>query len=166
MRSLDEIRSLSDPLRQYAFQLEIPNVPGGGDGDSLSLRCTSSTLPGQGSEITTVNIGGHTQRYAGRIQFGGSFSAQIIESMSAEVYQTLLDWHALQWDIETGTQQTSDVYKTDGYMKLLDNENSESLVRRIEGMFIQNINDISVSADSSDPIRVDIVFAYDRVLPS
>lgn len=163
MLRLDQLRSLADPLRQYAYALEIPNVPGGGDGETLSLRCTSTSLPGFGSEVTEVNLGGQKAQFAGRITFAGTFSVDIIEANNAEVFKTLDAWHQLQWNQEEGTQELSTTYKTDGYIKLLDTSNTEVLARRVEGMFIANLPDTPLDASSSEPIRMSIEFAYDRV---
>ena len=52
--SLTDIRGLVDPLFGYAFDLIIPNVPGGGNARDLSIKVMTTSIPGVSLDDVTV----------------------------------------------------------------------------------------------------------------
>lgn len=159
--TLNEARNLGDSLRQYNFELVIPNVPGGGDGDILRLRVISTSLPGLSSEMVERAQHGFTIKEAGRGNTPRSLPCEFFESSDLTVYKMLKAWHTLQWNPQTGAQATASVYKTKGYIKVLGNDRAEKVSIVLNGLCIEDVPDSALSGESSEQVRIAPTFSYD-----
>lgn len=160
--TLNDVRNLGDSLRQYNFELVIPNVPGGGDGDILRLHVISTTIPGLSSEMIERSQHGFTIKEAGRGNTPRSLACEFFENSDLVIFRMLQAWHKLQWDPQTGAQAQSSVYKTKAYLKVLGNDRSEKASILLEGLCIEDIPDIAMSGESSEQARVAPTFSYDN----
>lgn len=159
--SLDDVRNLGDSLRQYNFELVIPNVPAGGDGDILRLRVISASIPGLSSEMVERAQHGFTIKEAGRGNTPRSLPCEFFESSDLVVYKMLKNWHGLQWNPQTGAQAQASVYKTKGYVKVLGNDRNEKVSIVLTGLCIEDIPDAALSGESSEQVRIAPTFSYD-----
>lgn len=159
--TLDDVRNLGDSLRQFNFELVIPNIPGGGDGDILRLRIVTSAIPGLSSEMIERAQHGFTIKEAGRGNTPRALPCEFFESSDLVVYRMLKDWHGLQWNPRTGAQAATSVYKTKGYIKVLGNDRKERVSLVLEGVCIEDIPDSALSGESSEQVRLAPTFSYD-----
>ncbi len=159
--SLQDIKNLSDSLRQQNFELVIPNIPNGGDSDILRLRCANSSLPGFSSEMTERALHGHVVKEAGRGVFPRTIAAEFVEGAEMPILTMMKDWHRLQWDPATGVQAPSAIYKVTGYLDVY-NAAKEKVKRLVlSGLCIEDVADTAMSGEGSEAVRVSVTFSYD-----
>ncbi len=159
--TLEDVRGLSDSLKNFNFDLVIPNVPGGGDGEAFRLHVVTAAIPGLSSEIIERAHHGFTVKEAGRGQFPRVFPCEFYESSDLKIFKALKAWHDLQWDKNTGAQAARTVYTTSIYLKTLGNDRNESASIKMNSCFIEDIADSPVSGDNSETVRVSVTFSYD-----
>lgn len=160
---LANVRASGEPLRQYNHDLVIPNVPNGGDGEAFRLRLLNTVLPGFQSEVFESNHFGFVTKHAGRGLFPRVLTAEYEESADMIVYRTLSAWYQLQWDINTGVQVSSDLYKTDGFLQVLDGEKNVVGTVNLFNMFIEDVADAPLDGAVSEGVRVPVSFSYDEI---
>jgi hypothetical protein len=166
MAGFDAVRNLTDPARGFHFEVKIPNMPGGGNGEEVGLRCTSTTVPGFQSEPTEIALGGgHVISYAGRGTTAHEWTFSVIEGENMVVYNSMESWHALQWNRSTGAQRPSSEYKTDVFIQQLAGDKSVVKTWKLEGCFIATIGDITYDHNSSEPVRFDTTLRFDKITP-
>lgn len=166
MASLNSVRSLADPARSFNFEVQVPNLPGGGNGEELGMRVTSTSIPGFQSEPTEVALGGgHVVSYAGRGTYSREWTFSAIEGENMVVYDAIERWHGLQWDRSTGSQRPSQEYKTDVYIVQLNGQKAPVKKWRLEGCFVSTLGDGAVDHNSSEALRLDVTLRYDNIVP-
>ena len=162
MASITQIRNLVDPHRQKDFKVMIANIPGSGVGaDVVSLRVTSSNVPGFSSEVLEVSLGGHVVKYAGRGMYTRTWNCSIIEGWNAEIHKRFRAWHRLQWDPIKGTVRPASEYKTTATVEMLDGLQVVQHTSTIQGVFIEDYPDLPLDAASSEATRIEITFSFD-----
>lgn len=137
LHKLNEIRALSDPLKQYQVKFTISECPalklakaqqkssakltnwvGGSTGDNgsvvdasqLELRCTSFTYPGTKLGQSSTTIAGF-RRKLGTIQNkSGIWNCRITENMQGGVINIIQSWCDLIHNPMTGTRIPSSYY--------------------------------------------------------
>ena len=165
MTTLTEVRALSEPLRGYNFMFIVPNVPGGGSGEILRLSCKTATIPGLGNEpIEDALPGGHILKYPGLVAYSRTLSVEYRENSNLTNYSTLYRWCGLQWHPTTGAQQPATSYKTNAILRILNPQKAVTSTFRFEGVFVENIDEISLDAASADVVSTPVTFSWDRFL--
>lgn len=188
LRTLNEVRSLKDPIKQSQCEFIIQDTPGlllaklsqkiagkiSGNtavatAKELRLRCTSFSYPGAKLGQTDLIIAGH-RRKLGTIQNkSGIWKCRVVEDFEGSVLNIIAAWQDLIHSNFTGTRVPSIGYVSTCKI-LLGGDNAgghvrnASLARRqiiLHGFYPveYHVNDIDPS--SSNPIEVDISFNYD-----
>lgn len=163
---IEQVRTLADPLRVYNFEVYIPNVPGGGNGQEMSYRCTAANIPGFNYEKIAVNLGGHEIEHVGRQMYSHTWACSFIEGENSVIRSALEDWGTLQGDRLTAAQQPSSVYKTEIYIRQL-KADKVTIARewKLVGAFVEDVADISLDRATSDAVRTEVTFSFDAVIP-
>jgi len=161
--TIEEIRNLAEPLKGYQFQVVISDPAGedGASGEILQFRCTALSLPGKTIEETLVNLDGYNVKYAGRSIHAGLWTTTFIESTQLEVIDRVYSWQDIAHNSRSGVQGDSQDYKRVARLELLNNNRDVTYVRRIVGIWPQDIPDIAFDKASSEATRVDVTWAYD-----
>ena len=160
---LNEIRTLSDPFRNYNYELIIHNVPGGGNSDLLKIRAVTLSIPGFMTEpIEEAYPGGHMIKHAGKGTYNREISIEFNEGQDLAIFTALNNWYDLIWDRETGAQGLATNYKTEASMRMLDSLKAPVKTARLEGVFIQSVDDLSMDAQGGEGVRIAATFSYDR----
>lgn len=162
--NLQNLRQMP-PLRQYNFELIIPSWPGGGDGSLLRIPVLTTSLPGFSSEPIESMVAGFTEKFAGRGMFPRSLPVEYRETRTVAVWSALYDWNQMAFDSETGVQSEDIIgsgYRTTGYLKLYNEARDEVKSITFEGMWPEDVSDVSLDGSASDVVRVSATFSYDR----
>jgi len=158
--SYSDISRLKDPLLVYNYNMLIANVPGGGDGEQLMLRCQSTTLPGMQLEQIPVDLRGMTLRFAGRQQYSGTLSASFTEHRDMKTRSALFRWKYFARDFRDATGNYKADYSTNIDIELFDDRNEVIRTIRLFGCFPTDVQDVSLESAGQNAV-VQVTFSYD-----
>lgn len=159
--TLNDVKSMGDPLRPYNFDLIIPNIPGGGDGNAMRIHLVNTSIPGFSSEVFSTKHHGFEIKHVGRGTFPRTLPVTYVEDSNLTILNSLRRWHRFQWEPNTGIQVPQALYKTDGFLKLLDSDKSTKATYKLVGMFIQSVPDTAMGQSDSGPVNISVTFSYD-----
>lgn len=156
-----DLSRIKDPLMVYNFNLLIANVPGGGDGEQLMLRCQSTSIPGMQIDQVPVDLRGMTLRYAGRHMYGGTLPATYIEARDLKTRSALLRWMYFARDFRNATGNYKADYATNIDVELFD-DREQTVIRTIRcfGAFPTEVQEVNLESAGQNAV-VSVTFSYD-----
>lgn len=159
--TLNDVRSIGNPLRQYDFDFVIPSMPGGGDGNVIRIHITNTNIPGFSVESFESNHHGHTIKHAGRGIHARTYTVEYEETSDLRIYNAFRAWRDLQWDPETGEQAEPEEYKTVGQLQLLNG--AKEITKKIDliGLYVEDVADVPLDGAVSDSVKISVTFSYD-----
>lgn len=123
LTALDTVQGLShqvSPALVNAFELYVPNLPGGGNVQALRLRLTTCDNP-ISMEVSVVDL--HTKRFyykfAGALKPKQQITAVFQESANGVITSALQLWQAQTVNWNTGYNFSKDRYATTAYLYLI-----------------------------------------------
>lgn len=123
LTGLDTIQNLShqvSPALVNAFELYIPNMPGGGDSTPLRLRLTTCDNP-ISMEVSVVDL--HTKRwyykFAGALKPKQELNCSFQESANGSVTSALDKWQQTAVSYQSGYNYSKTRYATTAYLYLI-----------------------------------------------
>jgi hypothetical protein len=157
-----DLSRIKDPLMTYNFNLLIANVPGGGDGEQLMLRCQSASIPGMQIDQVAVDLRGMTLRYAGRHVYNGTFSASYIEARDIKTRSALLRWMYFARDFRNASGNYKADYATNIDVELFD-DREQTVIRTIRcfGAFPYEVQEVQLESGASTNAVIQVSFSYD-----
>lgn len=161
--SVSQIRSLGEPIKQYNYDLVIPNIPGSNivNGNILRIKTNNCTgIPGFGTDVQESTQYGFTEFYAGRGNPPGPYQITYEETLDARITKTLRNWYDLMWDVDTGIQMPSQVYKTEAVLRILNVTRVPVATIKFRGFFLESVDDSGLDGSSSGPVTVSATFRY------
>ena len=159
--TLDDVRGSSNPLISYNYDLVIPTVPGGGNGDVLRLHLLNTNIPGFGVEVFESNHHGFVIKHPGKKSYPRVLTAEYEESNDLTVLNAIRGWHDLMVDPDTGIQAPAALYKVDMFLELLSNDKAIAGTVRLRGCFPEEVPDTPLDGATSDAVRISVNFSYD-----
>ena len=159
--SLQEIRALEDPLLSYAWNLVIPNIPGGGKSKPLSIKCMNVPIPGTSVDMVSVALHGVIVTYAGMQQWTHQFQATFMETRSLEVRDTIKGWIQTARNTKQNAGTEKSTYATAGQLQLYDDIPNLIKTINIHGMYPLTLDDAALDGAVSSLVPMTVVFAFD-----
>lgn len=159
--SLQDIRSLPDPLLSYNWDLFIPVVPSGSDFRSLTIKCQNVTLPGVSVEDVPVTLHGVTVKYAGREMYTNQFTASFLETRDMSTRDVFRGWIEYCRNSAANTGQYKINYETTAILALYDDKGNTVRSINIYGCFPQAMDEPSLDGSGSNPVLYSVTFNYD-----
>ena len=160
--SLENVISLGDPLLQYQFDLMIPNIPGGGNSETMTYRTRSTSIPGRDIEQATLEIHGVAVEHAGRVIYPRTLPVTIAEFRDLAGYTALYGWSKTIRDKDSNGG-LAEVYKVPYYDLLLYDAAGQTAVqtfRCFEG-WLKDFPDVALDGAGSAPVDVSFNLIYD-----
>jgi hypothetical protein len=159
--SLQDVRSLSDPLQSYNWDLIIPVMPGTSNSRTFTYKAQSTSIPGFQLEQVPVALHGVELRYAGRANFSHSFQVTLIETRDIGTRDMLRRWSRLARDWTTNTGTYKEIYGTSVELVLYDDIPIEIKRIRLVGCWPETVDDSSLDGTSSAVVTTSVTFSYD-----
>ena len=158
---LDDVRSLPDPLLSYAFDLLIPNIPGGGDTRALKIKCQSTSIPGVGVDPVTITLHGVDVKYAGRELFTHTLQVTFVETRDMTTLNALQNWvsHARNARANTGAYKAD--YTTEASILLYDDTGAVIRTIAMDGFYCEQVDVGALDGTSSTVVTISSTFSYD-----
>lgn len=158
---LTQVASLGDVLLQDHFDLIIPAIPGGGDGQSMTIRNLTASLPGRSNTAIAVELHRHKVHFAGKRTYSHSFTATYIDTADRKVIDALINWQNQITDSASGLPRPKTDYATVGVVNIYGSNNSVVETRTFYGLFISSIGDINLSGANNAPMEISVTFNFD-----
>lgn len=154
--------NLSNPARDYLFDVIIPNPVGGGDAETLLLRAQSASLPGRGVGVIKVPYKQSAGiNYHGKLQYGQSWTVTFVEGEDRRVFDIL---HAWNQNIihDVANVGIGDVFiSQDIIFKCITTKGEEWNYITLKNAFPSNVSDVPMSYNNQDIVHYSVTFTYD-----
>lgn len=186
LKSLNEIRNLKDPLKQFQVTFTISMIPAlwlaiqqqkltgiiSGNSDTvdpktLELRCTSFSYPGTKLGQSSTTIAGFRRKLATIQNKSGTWTCKITEDQNGGVMNTLQAWCDLIHNPFNGLRMPSTVYVTTCVVKIQKAQYNTSdygdTARTIwlKGFYPIEYSVGEIGASESQPVEITVKFNYD-----
>lgn len=187
LRQLNEIRQLSDPIKQSQVEFIISDTPalllskleqtilGRISGNihtygpkELRLRCTSYGYPGAKLSQTETVIAGHVRRLGQVQDRSGTWKVSVTEDYEGTVLNTIEAWCDLINSPVSGLRLPSALYKTIARIQLGGHVRHPYSGKKLDmrTIWLRGVYPISyeigeLSPSDSGPVTVNITFNYD-----
>ncbi len=159
--SLQDVRSVGDPLQQYNWDLFIPRLPGGGSSKEFTFKAMTTSIPGMLLESVPVPLHGVELRFAGRKNYSHSLPVTILETSDVGTRDLFVAWNELarSWVANTGTPKA--IYGTNIILTLYDDAPAERKVITLVGAWPETVDDAALDGGASGIVSYSITFSYD-----
>ena len=158
--SLQDARSLPDPLYTYQWDVFIAMLPGTPNSRSLTYKATSTSIPGSMLESVPVNLAGVELRYAGRQNFSHSFTLTLHETRDTGSIEMLRRWQRIARDNNLNTGTYKDIYATAVELVLYDDTNQATRTITLMGCWPETIDDSALDRASA-AVSINCTLSYD-----
>lgn len=164
--SLQELRNITSPLLVNAFQLYIPNIPGGGNSKALSLRLTTCSNP---VKLTVGVAKLHTKRFyynfAGALSPTQEINCSFQESVNGTITQSLQNWQQQAVSYSSGYNFAKQNYATTAYLYLIgvDEKFCAEIVMRNFWLSKYEMADLEQDREKNDIVTVSSTFTFDYI---
>lgn len=154
--------NLTNPARSYLWDVIFPTPLGGGDTETLMIRCQSSTLPGLSfGEIKVPYKQTAGVKYHGKVQMSQSWDLSFMEGEDKAIFTEFYTWAKLVVDPKTGIGTNDPDIKTDVLLSMLTTQGTEYMKIKLRGAWIQAIKDVTLDYGTEEAIKLNITIAYD-----
>ena len=158
--SLENIRSLPDPLLTYNWDIFIPNLPGGGDTRAITWKAVSTTIPSIMLEPVNVNLGPAELKYAGRENYSHSWQVTLHETRDVGTQLALMAWQKIARDNNTNTGNYKSVYAPSAQLVLYDDIPSVVRTLTLHGLWPETVDEAALDR-ASGAVQIGVTFSYD-----
>ena len=167
MATIEEIRNLAEPLKGYQFKITIANPPGAGASvEQLQFLCSATVLPGRTIDQVVTSLGSFDVSDPGRIPGPRVWTTTFFETTDVGIIRRVNSWQQICFNPETGVQGNRGDYKRNARVELLNNNKEVVLTRQLNGVWPQDVADMSLDNASSEVVSLDVTWSYDYYIDS
>jgi hypothetical protein len=161
--TVDSLKNnLTNPQRVYLWELIIPQVPGGGDSGTLTIRAQSTSIPAESIEEIKIPFKQTAGvKYAGKAAFPQTWSVTFIEGEDRAISMALKAWKRKVVDARTGLGAGDESYKGNMFLNLLSTKGLITRTIKMEGCYVQDIAEVALDMAATDAVRQAATFSYD-----
>lgn len=156
--------NLGNPGRSNLFNVIIPNPRGGGNSETLKIRCMSASIPRRSFETFNLPYKDTAGvEYAGKIVYDHSWDVTFFEGEDSESFMEFYNWCQLIVDDYAGTGVDDAAYKTDMYFQAITRSDKVPYKSiKLIGCFPKEIKSIDFSNDNAKEYKVAVTLSFDR----
>jgi hypothetical protein len=160
--SFTEVSSTGDALPNDRHELKFPNIAGVMEGNGLTLRHTTVSLPPiQIGQIVVKQLGWSLSFAGLRVQ-QNTFSVEFVETVDAPVIKSLFKWQDICAGIKTHQAKMKSDYAVKAQCRALDTTGKAALIVDLLNVWPVNVTYGQFSEESS-AARVQCEFSVDAV---
>jgi len=154
--------NLTNPARAYLFDVIFPIPMGGGDAETLMLRCQAASIPTVGvGEIKVPYKQTAGTKYHGKVTMDQTWALTFIEGEDKAIFQEFYNWIKKVVDPKSGIGTPDPDVKTDVILSLRTTADQEYLKLKLRGAWVEKIGPVDLAMDTETPIRLPVTLAYD-----
>lgn len=186
LKSLHEIRKLTDPLKKFQVRFTISMIPAlslaiaqqkaasvlSGNfstvtAETLELRCTSFTYPGTKIGQSRLIINGFRRKTATLQDKSGTWNCKITEDQNGGVLNTIQSWCDLIHNPFTGVRMPSTLYASTCVVQIESAEEDRAVYGNkgrtlwLKGFYPIGYSVGEIDTSDSAPVSIDVNFNYD-----
>jgi len=159
--SIQDVRSLGDPLQTYNWDVIFTRIPGTADVKPFTFKAMTTSIPGVLLESVPVALHGIELRYAGRANYTHQLPLTLLENRDVSTRDMLMKWNrtARDWVSNTGTYK--DAYSVT--VQLLLYNDIPQVVRTINlyGCWPETVDDTAVDGQASGAVQTSVTLSFD-----
>jgi len=161
--SIDALKfNLTNPARDYEWEVTFPTMLGGGDKKAMSIRCRSAVIPGRGfGEILIPFRGTPGISIPGKATVPHAWTAMFMEGTDKKTFTAINAWMERIRQIRSGIGTSDLLIKSDFIMKMLDRAGNAWLSLKMVGAYPRNIDDTPIAQDAEGVVTYSVTWAYD-----
>lgn len=161
---VDKLRNnLTNVARQYLFEVLIPAPIGGGDSETLMVRCQAASIPGRSvGEITVPFKQTPGVKFPGKMTVDHRWECTFVEGEDRAIHEAMYGWAQAVVDDYGGISQGDGNIKRDLYLNLLSTAGEVYQRIKLVGAYVQEIGSVDLSYEQEGYITYRVVFSYDR----
>ena len=162
--NLENVQQLEDTLLAHRFTLEFPAIPGGGDAESLRIRCQQIVFPGSAINPIETLLHGFKRIEVGRKEHPATMAATFVETRSMPVWSALKGWQEQLRGTRSGSSGAprSQLVLT-GTITVYDETDQTVGVCQTFGTWPQDVPEVQLDGTSETQFLVTATFSYDYV---
>ena len=154
--------NLTNPARDYMWDVLIPVPIGDGDFSTFQLRAQSSVIPGRSSDAIAIPYKQTAGiMVAGKLVFPHTWTCTFIEGEDKKVFDAIHSWQQNIVNDVFGVGVGDPLYKTDVYITLLKLDGTTFMKIKMKGAWIQSVGDVALAYANNDTIKYSVTFEYD-----
>jgi hypothetical protein len=162
--SIQEVRSVDNPQKNYEFEVEIVGSIAGGSVQYLKDRVQTATIPETSVETFVINHKGGKTTHAGRDGSPKTVNVTYFDDEGNGMYAFHKNWMDNGILNETtGAGQTRDQYQAEMYIRRFAAD-SETVTQkhRITKLFPTTINEGTLNYEGSEVAIVEVTYSFDE----
>lgn len=164
MASIQDVRAINSPAKQYLWEVEIRALSTGALGN-LSTYAKTVSIPQESCEIVVINHKSSKTQHAGRDASGRQVTITFWDDQNKTVFGFFSKWQQLIRNPITGAGVSRDLYSAEIAIKLLaDDEKTVTSEFLLTRAFPTEMSDITLDYSASDAIEISATFSFDERL--
>lgn len=155
--------NLTNPARTYLWEVIIPNPIGGGDSNTLLVRCQSSNIPGRSfGEILVPYKQTGGVKFPGKLTYDHTWDCVFIEGEDKKIFDAIYGWNQKVVNDYDGVGEGDDAIKSDIVLTLITTKGQTFQKIKLVGCYPQAVGPVALAYDGTDPVRYTVTFSFDR----
>jgi len=161
--SIENLKNnLTNPARSYLWEVLFANPIGGGDAETMELRCQTTAIPGRSvGEILIPFKGSAGMKVPGKLTMTHLWPATFVESTDKKIFEALQAWNQAIANARTGIGTLDALLKSNIYLRLLDAQGNIYLKIKLVGCYPQSVDDVPLAFETEGVIMYTVAFSYD-----
>lgn len=157
-----QIAATGDPLPANRHILQFPSLPGSLDGQALTLRHTTVTLPPLQIGQILLKLAGWPISFAGIRVMQNTFSAEFIETKGSPVVKTLVAWSDKCAGFRTHRSLSKKQYAVNSQCIACDTAGKKALIVDLLSVWPMSVT-FGNYVEESSPVHVSVEFSLDAM---
>lgn len=154
--------NLTNPQREYLWEVIIPTPIGDGNTETFQVRAQSSQIPGRrNTQIPIAYKQTAGVVVAGKLEYDHKWECTFIEGEDKKVYDALYSWQQKIVHDVAGVGVGDPLYKTDMYIVLQTTAGGDSLKLKLKGAWIEQVGQVALSYEADGTVKYPVTFAFD-----
>jgi hypothetical protein len=162
--SSDNLKNnLTNVAKAFLWEAMFVNPIGGGDSETLNVRCQSTSQPGRSFGVILVPYKqGPGVKFPGRLTMSHTWPTTFIEGTDGKIFDAIYDWmQAIVHDrLNIGGPDV--LIKADMYFNLLDSNGKITKKIKIIGAYPELLDETPVTYGNDAGIIYSCTWSYDR----
>jgi len=156
--------NLTNPQRDYLWEVIIPTPIGGGEVETYQLRAQTAQIPARTFESIPIP---YKQTpgivVPGKAAIAHTFECTFIEGEDHKVYDAVNDWMEEIVALGTGLGAGDSSIKTDILLTLISTTGTTVRTIKLKGCYPSSLGQVSLSYETNGIVKYPITFAVDNI---